>query len=68
MLTKHNIIIRGIINKIIPKLETYKFIDKIKPKSGEIILFKTKNSNVSRGGKFNSRFIYINEVAAKVTQ
>lgn len=43
-----------------------RFIEKIQPKSGEIILFKTKNSVVSSGKSFNQKFIHLNESAARV--
>ncbi len=40
-------------------------IRKIRPKTGEIILLKTKNS-LNKSRRFNPKFIHINEAAAKV--
>lgn len=39
---------------------------KIRPKKGEILLLKTRNSLRSRSGRFDRNFIHINEAAARV--
>ena len=40
-------------------------VKKIKPKAGEIILFKTKNSRQTKSKRFNNNFIYLNESGAR---
>lgn len=40
-------------------------VKKIKPKAGEIILFKTKNSELKKSKRFNKNFIHLNESGAR---
>ena len=40
-------------------------VKKIKPKAGEIILFKTQNSKPATSKRFNKNFIYLNESGAR---
>lgn len=40
-------------------------IKRIKPKAGEIILFKTKNSRQTKSKRFNKNFIHLNESGAR---
>lgn len=40
-------------------------VKKIKPKAGEIVLFKTKNSKSGTSKRFNKDFIYLNESGAR---